>query len=162
MTKLVSETTVTVASARHIGFAGWQILSMALPGGGSGVGFFPTISNPRQGMNGSIVPDLLAKNDCCDLLCFEAKPRPNLPDVLKLLQLKTQEFKQSLISTLGFEPRRILLGVGFGQVTKRDSEILKEIIELSDFGFKVYNDQPIEVLWDRFSLFTGSDINVRT
>lgn len=162
MSKLVSETTVTVASARHIGFSGWQILSMALPGGGSGIGFFPSMSNPRQGLNGSIVPDLLAKNDYYDLLCFEAKPRPNLPDVIKLLQLKTQEFNHSIISTLGFEPRRILLGVGFGQVTNRDAEILVEIIELSDFGFKVYNDQPIEVLWDKFSLFTRGDTNVRT
>ena len=151
----ITETVVTVSSARFIGGEGWKILSMALPGGGSGIAFFPAGSNPRRGVNDSIVPDLIATNKLLDVLIFESKPRPNLADAKKLRILLGADYSRSIKSTLGFAPRRIFLGVGFGCASGKDLNIVDEMKLIVDFGIEVSSGGLISICWDQHNLFSG-------
>jgi hypothetical protein len=153
----VSESDVTVASARFLGARGWQILSMAMPGGGSGTAFFPNDSNPREGLNGSIVPDLVAKDHNLNVIFFESKPLPSLSDALKLQTLCTPLYKNSLIKILGFSPIRLILGAGFGSNPNSSTEILDELRVKLDFIFVVAKEGSLSIALDKLSLFNRGD-----
>lgn len=147
----LSETDITVAVARHLGERRWRILSMALPGGGSGLAFNPSGGSTRGAQRGTIVPDIVAQHENGAYLAVEAKPRPNVLDAQKLQLLRTPEYAQSVSLALG-GPVHLHLASAFGLVDGRDAAKVDRVRELVETGFEVHPYGDIVVVWDRSGL----------
>ena len=149
----LSEGRVTISLARWLGSRGWQIQSMALPGGGSGVTFYPVGANPRSGENRAITPDIVAVDDWDRVLVVESKPRPNRADAEKLLLLRSPEYMPALERTLRRPVPRLITGQSFGPPLAQDLQTRLLVSNLLDVGFSISHDLDVTVIWDHEDLF---------
>jgi hypothetical protein len=106
---MLSESQITLAVARHLGQLGNTILSIALPGDGSGVIFHAsTLDQP------SFVPDIVARTPEGIFILLEAKPKYSVKDVHKLSLLSTEVFAEAILNVLGAEQNLIRTALAFG------------------------------------------------
>ena len=151
MADRLSETEITVAVARYLGVNGWRIVSMALPGGGSGVAFNPSQISTRGVSPGAIIPDLIGQHQRGDFLLVESKPRPNVSDAIKLRELLTDDYKDSVERILGSDCI-VHLGAAFGPRSLRDMKTSLEVQSLLGTGFEIGEGGDVVIPWDESGL----------
>jgi hypothetical protein len=107
---LLSESQISLATARHLGKLGNAIVSLALPGDGSGVIFHP--DNPSLP---SFVPDIIARTQEGKYIVLESKPKYSSSDAEKLEKFRSSEYENAIKNLLGVGLKDIVTALAFGQ-----------------------------------------------
>ena len=105
---MLSEAQVTLATARYLGKLGNAIVSLALPGDGSGVMFHASDSSLP-----SFVPDIIARTNEGKFIVLEAKPKYSISDVQKLEKFKSPAYEDSIKNVLGVGISDIVTALAF-------------------------------------------------
>jgi hypothetical protein len=106
---LLSESQVSLATARHLGKLGNAIVSLALPGDGSGVIFHASDSSLP-----SFVPDIIARTQEGKYIVLESKPKYSFADAEKLEKFRSSEYENSIKNLLGVGLEGIVTALAFG------------------------------------------------
>jgi len=147
---MVTESEVTVALARSLVERELKILSIALPGGGSGLTFRSDLESAP-----TIVPDLVAKFLDGKVLIVEAKPKFHGPDVQKLLNLVSGSYDTSISKSLGKVGAELLTAIAVSytpnlQKFSQDKDFL-------DFIFLVDDEKQVQVAHDKNNLLKNGE-----
>lgn len=106
---MLSESQITLATARHLGRLGNVIVSIALPGDGSGV-----IFHAKNSSLPSFVPDIIARTQQGKYIILESKPRFSSSDAEKLEKFRSSEYQDSILKVLGVGIPDIVTALAFG------------------------------------------------
>jgi len=107
---VLSEAQISLAIARHLGKLGNVIISLALPGDGSGI-----IFHPSDSAFPSFVPDVIARTKTGKHIILEAKPKYSISDVQKLSKFRSTLYEHSIKNVLGVGLPDIVTALAFGQ-----------------------------------------------
>ena len=105
---VLSEAQITLATARHLGKLGNAIISLALPGDGSGVIFHANDSSLP-----SFVPDIIARTKEAKYIVLEAKPKYSISDIQKLEKFKSMAYEKSIKNVLGVGISDVVTALAF-------------------------------------------------
>jgi hypothetical protein len=145
---MLSESKVTIATARFLGHRGWFVKSMALPNGGSGAVFSsPDIDLPV------VIPDIIAvNNDLGMAIAVESKPLFSQDDVRKLLSLKSGQYDESIYIVAGVQSQNLVACIAFSGAP---NSVLANLG--IDLAINVHDDGKAEVVFDGLKLFDGKN-----
>lgn len=107
---LLSESQISLAIARHLGKLGNSIVSLALPGDGSGIIFHANDSSLP-----SFVPDIIARTGAGKYIVVESKPHYSNSDIEKLGKFRSDIYENSIQKILGVSVEDIITTLAFAE-----------------------------------------------
>lgn len=142
---MASETEVTVAVSRYLVAMGFEIVSIALPGAGSGVVFHSEDEDYP-----SIVPDIIARLPDHEFIVIESKPKYDNNDIFKLKSLICGAYDKSIKTLLEVDKGRIRIAIAY---PFSSSVVLKTSEADVDVIFTVDESQMVSVSKDESKIF---------